>query len=46
MIEEQGEPLGMTEGVGFGVLVEFLEAVRHAVEAEGMQQFEGSMGEH
>jgi hypothetical protein len=36
----------MTESVGLGVLIKFLEGLRHAVKAEGMQQFEGWMSEH
>jgi hypothetical protein len=46
VLEQQGEPLGMFEGVRFGIGVELLEAFRHAVQAERVQLIERGMCQH
>jgi hypothetical protein len=37
VFEQQGEPLRVFEGARFGIVIEFLEALCHAMQAERMQ---------
>ena len=46
VFEQQGEPLGVFEGARFGIVIEFLEALCHAMQAERMQLIESGMGQH
>ena len=46
MFEDDAEPLGMRQGARLGVRLQCLVALRHAVQAEAMQEIEGGMGEH
>ena len=44
--EQQGEPLAMLQGAGFGLRFQVLEAFGHAVEAELAEHVVGGMGQH
>ena len=46
MFEQQRQPFGVGEIGGLGLGAEFLEALGHAVEAQGVEQVDGRMGEH
>jgi hypothetical protein len=46
VFEQQGEPLGVFEGARFGIVIEFLEALCHAMQAERMQLIASGMGQH
>src|SRR5947209_13245721 len=46
LIEQQGEPFGMSERVGFSGCFDLAEGLRHAVESELMKEIESWMGEH
>ena len=46
VFEQQGEPFGMFEGARFGIGLELLEALGHAVQAERVQLVECGMSEH
>ena len=46
VFEDDTEPLGMGQGARLGVRLQRLVALRHAVEAEAVQEIEGGMGEH
>ncbi len=43
---KQRQPLGVFQTGGFGLSTKFREALGHAMEAEGVEQIEGGMGEH
>jgi hypothetical protein len=46
VFEQQGEPLGVFEGARVRIVIEFLEALGHAMQAERVQLIESGMGEH
>jgi hypothetical protein len=46
VFEQQGEPLGVFEGTRFGIVIELLEALGHAMQAERVQLVESRVSEH
>ena len=46
VVEQEAEPFGMFEVARLGRGFERLEALGHAVEAEGMQKIDGRVGQH
>jgi hypothetical protein len=45
VFEQQGEPLGVFEGARFGIVIELLEALCHAMQAERVELIESRMRE-
>jgi hypothetical protein len=46
VFEDDAEPLGMRQRARLGVRLQRLVTLRHAVEAEAVQEIEGGMGQH
>ena len=44
-IEQQGQPVAVAEGVGFGAGGQVPEGLRHAVQAHGAERIEGGVGQ-
>jgi hypothetical protein len=44
-IEQQGEPLGVAEAFGAGIVLQFAEGAGHAGQAELDELVDGGMGE-